>query len=132
MLLVNDWFTDEPEPKPVFGLRAFNNGTDTQVPGLAGTIRIWTQLDDANALVPYADLVVDATLPDGTCAMEFVHMNRIWNNPNYVNLFDVNKDAPWQYINFVATLFGQHVELLLINDRYVPSGLELVDVETVE
>jgi len=71
-------------------------------------------------------------LPDGTCAMEFVHMNRIWNNPNYVNLFDVNKDAPWQYINFVATLFGQYVELLLINDRYVPSGLELVDVETGE
>ena len=118
LLLINDWFTDEPEPKPVFGLQAFNNGTDTQVPSLAGTIRIWTQLDDVTALVPFADLEIDATLLDGTCALEFVRINRIWNNPDYVNLFDVSKDAEWQYINFSVTLFGQTVELMLINDRY--------------
>ena len=118
LLLINDWFTGEPEPKPIFGLRAFNNGTDTQVPSLAGTIRIWTQLDDVNALVPFADLEVEATLLDGTCAMEFVRTNRIWNNPDYVNLFDVSKNAEWQYINFSVTLFSQTVELILINDRY--------------
>jgi len=105
---------------PVLGLVAFNNGTDAQVPSLAGTIRIWTQLDGANSLVPYADLQVAATLLDGTNAMNFVRINRIWNNPNYVNLFDVDKNGDWQYINFTATLFGQTVDLLLINDRYVP------------
>jgi len=125
VLLINDWLTDEPEPIPVFGIRAFNNGTDAQVPSLAGTIRIWTQLDGANALVPFADLIVEATLMDGTCAMEFVRINRVWNNPDYVSLFDVNKDAPWQYINFSATLFGQNNDLLLINNRYVTLGLEL-------
>jgi len=121
--LINDWFTTVP----VFGLRAYNNGTDAQVPGLAGTIRIWTQLDERAARVPYADLTVSATLLDGTCALEFVHINRIWDDTANVNRFDVNKNAQWQYINLSATLFGQTVDLLLINNRYVPAILELVE-----
>jgi len=104
----------------VFGLQAFNNGTNAQVPSLAGTIRIWTRLDGVNSLVPYSDLTVTATLLDGTNAMEFVRINRIWNNLDYVNLIDVNKSGNWQYINFTATLSGQSVSILLINDMYVP------------
>ncbi|MCL2421063.1 MAG: family 43 glycosylhydrolase, partial [Defluviitaleaceae bacterium] len=117
---VNSFFV--PPVLPVFTLQAFNNGTDTQVPSLAGRIRIWTQLDGVSAPVPYADMLVVATHLDGTCALEFVHMNRMWNNPGYANLFDVNKNAPWQYINLSVTLFGQTVDLLLINNRYVPAS----------
>jgi len=121
--LINDWFTSGSDA--VFGLRAFNNGTDDQVPSLAGTIRIWTQLDEVNALIPYENLTVEATLADGTCAMEFVRINRIWNNPDYVSLFDINKNALWQYISFSATLFGQTAELLLVNNRYIPATMEI-------
>jgi len=121
LTLINNRFT----VAPVFSLQAFNNGTDTQVPSLAGSIRIWTRLDGENTRVPYAGLTVSATLLDGTCAMEFVNVNRIWNDQDNVNLIDVNKNAQWQYINFSATLFGQTVDLALINNRYVPSTIEL-------
>jgi len=105
-------------PAQEFGLHAFNNGNDNNASlAAAGLIRIWTQLDGANALVPYAGLEITAELPDGTCAMEFVRINRIWNNLNYVNLIDVNKHAPWQTIILTATLFGQEIELELINNR---------------
>lgn len=116
VVLINDRFVPA-SPAPVFTVNAFNNGTDAQVPSLAGTIRIWTQLDGANALVPFADLTVSATLMDGTCAMEFVRINRIWNNPDYVNLIDVNKNASWPYINLSISLPGQTIDLLLINNR---------------
>ena len=121
--LINDWFT--PLPAQILGLQAFNNGNDNNA-SLAqlGVIRIWTQLDGVSALVPYADLTIEATLLDGTCAMEFVRVNRIWNNPDYVSLFDVNKNAPWQYIDFSVGLRGQVVSLLLVNNRYIPAPVE--------
>ncbi|MCL2367021.1 MAG: fibronectin type III domain-containing protein [Oscillospiraceae bacterium] len=105
----------------IFGMQYFNNGNSSNV-SLAnlGVIRVWMQRNGINALVPYAELEVTATLPNGQDAMEFVRINRIWNDPEHVNLIDVRKDASWQYINFTATLFGQTVEILLINDLYVP------------
>ncbi|MCL2397627.1 MAG: InlB B-repeat-containing protein, partial [Defluviitaleaceae bacterium] len=75
-----------------FGLQVFNNGNDN-VASIAGTIRMWTQLNGANAIVPYADLVVTATFPNGQCAMDVVRINRIWNNMGYVNMIDVNKNV---------------------------------------
>ena len=115
LILVNALFSIDTVS---FGLQAFNNGTSTQIPSLAG-IRIWTQLDGANALVPYADLQVTATLLDGTNAIQFVRVNNMWANPGNANFIDVSKNGNWQYINFTASLLGQTVELLLINDQYV-------------
>jgi len=111
LLLVNALFT-----APVLRLQAFNNGNNNNASlAQARLIRIWTQLDGANALVPYADLTVTATLPNGACAMEFVRINRIWNNPGYVNLIDVSTNGAWQNINLSVTLSGQTVNLALIN-----------------
>ena len=111
-----------PYAEPVFGLIDFNNGHDGNA-SLAnmGVIRIWTRLDGVNALVPYANLTVTAELPNGECAMQFVRINRIWNNPGYVNLIDVTKrDANWRYIDLTVTLSDQTVELLLINNLVTP------------
>jgi len=44
----------------------------------------------------------------------------MWANPGNANFIDVSKNGNWQYINFTASLLGQTVELLLINDQYVP------------
>jgi|GEM_PF-2027125 len=107
---------------PVFSLIDFNNGHDGNA-SLAnmGVIRIWTRLDGVNALVPYGNLTVTAELPNGECAMQFVRINRIWNNPGYVNLIDVTKrDANWRYIDLTVTLGAQTVELLLINNLVTP------------
>jgi|GEM_PF-1369989 len=103
---------------PVFSLNVFNNGT-IQSSDIANRVRLWTRLDGVNARVPYAELEVTATLPNGDCAMEFVHINRVWNDQDYVNLIDVFKaDGAWRYINFTATLFGsQTVEVLLRNTQ---------------
>jgi len=115
VVLVNDLYVAQ-----IFGLHAFNNGNDNNASlAQAGVIRIWTQLNGANAMVPYADLEVDARLPDGTCAMEFIRVNQPWANPGYVNLIDANKHAPWHTIYLTATLNGQSVELTLINNRFL-------------
>jgi len=53
----------------------------------------------------------------GGCAMEYVRINQIWNAPDYVNLIDVNFHAPWQQIYMTFTLFGQTIELTLINPQ---------------
>ncbi|MCL2397193.1 MAG: DUF6055 domain-containing protein, partial [Defluviitaleaceae bacterium] len=45
-----------------FGFNIFNNNNDN-VPSIAGTIRMWTQLNGVNAIVPYAELDVTATFP---------------------------------------------------------------------
>lgn len=116
VLLVNNLFDDGPVT--VFGLNAFNNGNDSNA-SLAnlGVIRVWTQLDGANALVPYAGLTVTAYDQDDVDAMEFVRVNRIWNNLDYVNMIDITKrDANWRYIDLTVELGGQTVELLLINN----------------
>ena len=104
---------------PVFSLHAFNNGAiNNQSLANGGTIRIWTRLDGANALVPFAGLNVTAAFSNGESAMHLVNVNRPWNNQNYVNFIDVNMHAPWQRIYLTATLHGQVVELVLVNPRF--------------
>jgi len=120
VILVNNLFV--AAPVDVFSLNAFNNGNDNNV-SLAnlGVIRIWTRLNGVNALVPYADLTVTAELPDGSCAMQFVRVNRIWNNLDYVNLIDVTKvGANWQTMDLTVRLGSQTVVLELINNRFNP------------
>ena len=120
VILVNPEYVSQ-----VLGLSAFNNGNSGN-PSLAqlGVVRIWTQLDGINALIPYADTTVTATLLNGECAMAFVRINRPWNNQAYINMFDVSKTPAWQYINFTVELNGRVVELLLINDLYVTTPVE--------
>ena len=115
-----------------FSLEIFNNGPGgTQYPrpnanlAAGGTIRMWTQLMRANALVPYAQLTVTAQLPNGNCAMEFITINRIWNNLDYVNFIDANTNAPWQRIYLTATLFGQTVDVVLVNGNPQVFGLHI-------
>jgi len=117
--LINNLYTPVTD---IFGVRYFNNGnSDNASLAQMGVIRIWMQLNGANALVPHAELGVEATFPNGQDAMAFVRVNRIWNDPGNVNLIDVDKDnGSWQYINLTLTLFGQTVNVLLINDLYVP------------
>ena len=112
-----------------FTLDIFNNGCvnlgatpSRPNPGLeaAGTIRIWTQLNRTNAPVPHASLVVTARRTDGSCAMEFVTVNRPWVDQTTVNFIDVNKNRPWDRIYLTATVFGQSVEVVLVNSLYVP------------
>ncbi|MCL2397547.1 MAG: hypothetical protein FWC93_05715, partial [Defluviitaleaceae bacterium] len=116
LTLINNRFV----PPPTLTLQAFNNGNENN-PGLAqaGVIRIWTQLNGANTPIPYEEMTVTATLPDGTCVINLVRINNMWANPGYVNMFDVTKTPYWQYINFTVGLFGQSVELLLVNTRFV-------------
>ncbi|MCL2366780.1 MAG: fibronectin type III domain-containing protein [Oscillospiraceae bacterium] len=120
LLLINNLFV--VTPVDVLSLNAFNNGNDNNASlANAGIIRIWTRLNGVNALVRYDDLTVTAAHTNGgDCAMEFVRINRIWNNMDYVNLIDVTKNnAPWQYIDLTVTLGNQTVELLLINNTYL-------------
>lgn len=119
--LVNNLYASTT-PAYVFGVQYFNNGNsnNTSLANL-GVIRIWMQLDEVNASVPYAELEVTAQLPNGQSAMGFVRINRIWNDADNVNLIDVDKaDGAWQYIDFTATLLGQAVDVRLINDLYIP------------
>ena len=115
-----------PAP-PVLGFSIFNNGPGgTQYPrpnpslAAAGTIRMWTQLDGANAPVylDAADTII-ALDQDGQCAMQFVRINRMWvagtGWTDYFNMIDVNKNGQWQYINLYVTVFGQTVHVLLVN-----------------
>ena len=117
-----------PTPDRVFGLEAFNNGIiDNQSLADAGIIRIWLQLDGENAPIPYGGLTVQAILPDGSSAMEFVRPNRIWDNPDYVNLVDVDFIGQWERIYFTATAFEQTVELTLLNP--MPAHVPVFDLE---
>jgi len=126
VLLVNALFA--PPHLPVLTFNIFNNGqggspsTPNASLAAAGTIRMWTRLDGVNTPVylPVADAIV-ALDQDGNCAMEFVRVGRMWQAGtgwlNYFNVIDVNKNGPWQYINFSITAYGRLVELLLVNSN---------------
>ena len=121
------------ETPPVFSWNIFNNGPGgTRYPrpnaGLAaaGLIRMWTLLDGVGAPVYLAatDTIV-ALDQNGQCAMEFVRVGRVWvagqGWQDYFNLFDINKNGNWQYIDLYITVFGQTVHALLINANYIPA-----------
>jgi len=118
--IINEEIDIAPE-LPVLSFNTFNNGnSNNQSLANLGVIRMWTQLDGNNSLIPFAELDVKAVTADGRDAMEFVRINRIWNDLDNVNLFDIRKDNSWQTIYLTATLFGRTVEVTLINDLYVP------------
>ena len=137
VVLVNSLF----EQPPVFGLDIFNNGPvelgatpsrPNASLAAAGTVRMWTQLDGVNARVLYAELDVVAELPDGSCAMEFITVNRIWNDQDWTPSIDANKNLPWERIYLTATLFGQAIDVVLVNSDYVPAGSSHTVTFTVE
>jgi len=106
----------------LFTFQAFNNGNDTQVPGMAGTIRIWTQLAGANAAIPLTLADITAVDQDGNDAMAFVRLNWVGNRPQdgMVNIIDVRKpiDKSWQTIELTVKVFTQEVSITLINNRF--------------
>jgi len=125
VVLVND-------SAPAFSLDIFNNGPvelgatpSRPNPSLAanGTIRMWTRLDNANARVPYAQLTVAAALSDGTCAMQFITINRPWNDQDNVQTIDTNKNLPWERIYLTVSWRGQTVDVVLVNSLYEPAEL---------
>ena len=111
-------------PEPILGLDIFNNGPGGSPSrpnasfAASGTIRMWTQLDGVNTPVPFANLTVDARLPDGSCAIRFVTINRPWVDQTTVNFIDVTKNGPWPRIYLTATLGNQSVEVILVNSRF--------------
>ena len=114
----------EVVPEPVLGFDIFNNGPGGSPSrpnasfAASGTIRMWTQLDGVNTPVPFANLTVDARLPDGSCAIRFVTLNRPWVDQTTVNFIDVTKNGPWPRIYLTATLGSQSVEVILVNSRF--------------
>ncbi|MCL2286516.1 MAG: stalk domain-containing protein [Firmicutes bacterium] len=110
-----------------FRFDIFNNGEDGSPSrpnaGLAeqGLIRMWTQLDGANAPVYLAAAdTIEALDQNGNCAEEFVRIGRLWQDGtgwlDYFNMLDVNKDGgSWRYINLTITVYGQAVHVLLVN-----------------
>ena len=123
VLLANDLFV----PLPVPGFNIFNNGAGGTVStpnaslAASGTIRMWTQLDGVGAPFDYATVAtITAYDQDNNCAMGFVRVSRRWQDGtgwlDDFNLIDVNRNGPWQSINFSITVYGQTVEILLVND----------------
>jgi DNA-binding beta-propeller fold protein YncE len=107
-----------------FSFDIFNNGpggTPSRAnPGLAasGTIRMWTQVNGVNTRIQNAALTLTAVLPCGADAMEFVTINRIWNELGLTPFIDVNKNGSWDRIYLTATYFGQRTEVVLVNSRF--------------
>jgi len=115
---------------PIPGFNLFNNGEggSPSAPNAslaaAGTIRMWARLDGVNApmYIAAAD-TIEALDQNGNCALDFITVNQMWQSGGflpYFNLIDVNKNRPWRYINFSIVVYGQSVELLLVNSNYVP------------
>jgi len=139
VLLVNP---TPPAPLPVPGFDIFNNGEGgspsrpNQSLANAGTVRMWAQLDGVNApmYLGAADTIV-ALDQDGNDATDLITVSRMWQAGTgflqYFNLIDVNKNEPWRYINFSITVYGQLVELLLVNNNYTPTPLHIYDVRPV-
>jgi len=115
---------------PVFTWDIFNNGPGgTQYPQPnwslqeAGLIRMRPQLDGADAFVCYgAAGTIIALDQDGECAMQFVHVSRLWSDADgwldYFMGIDVNKNGNWQHINLEITVYGQTFYALLVNANF--------------
>ena len=125
VLLANALF--EAIAPPVFSWDIFNNGPGgTQYPNPnwsleeAGLIRLRPQLDGADAHIYHgAAGTIVALDQDENCAMEFIHVHRIWSDSdgwlNYFMAIDANKNGNWQYIDLSITVHGQTVHALLAN-----------------
>ena|GEM_PF-5740366 len=122
----------------VFGLNVFNNGT-IQSSSIENRVRMWTQINGVNGRVPYELLTITATFPNGDCAMEFVNVNRIWNDQDNFNSIDVffgYNNVEWSVIYFTATLFacGEPVEVRLVNPHvnYLAEGYIFICFDGME
>ncbi|MCL2285353.1 MAG: InlB B-repeat-containing protein, partial [Firmicutes bacterium] len=114
-------------PVPAFDI--FNNGYGGSPSrpnaslAASGIIRLWTQLDGINSPF-YLDAgdTITALDQNGQCAMDYVRVGRVWVDDqgwkDYFNLLDVDKDGNWQYINLSITVYGQTVDVLLVNANY--------------
>jgi len=123
-----------------FTFEIFNNGPNgTQYPRpnacleALGIIRMWTQLDGEGAHIDIAAAdTITAIDQDGNCAMHFIHVSRVWDDNkgwlDYFNLIDVDKNGLWQYINFTITVYGQTVDVLLVNALYGGCEWEWIQV----
>ena len=69
----------------------------------------------ANSFEAINEIGITAYLPCGTCAMEFISINELWNNRGSTGFMDVNFDAPWERIYLTVTAYGQSIELVLVN-----------------
>jgi len=113
-----------------FGLNIFNNGPGGSPsrpnPSLeaAGTIRMWTQLAGANASVPFRYASSITAVSGGECALHFVTVPQLWVDGQgfveYFNRIDVNKNAPWEFIELSITVFCQTLDVVLHNANYTP------------
>jgi hypothetical protein len=130
VVLVNNRFVQPPE----FTFDIFNNGEggSPSIPNAslyqAGFVRMWVQLDGVVASLPYPNLSITATLPNGTSAMQFVRVNRAWVEgqgwQDHFSSIDILKgNGDWEIINFSITVFNQTVEVVLVNNRFVPPVL---------
>jgi len=109
---------------PVFSLDIFNNGpvifgATPSRPNASlaqgGTVRMWTQLNGVNTQIPYAELSVSAVFSDNSCAMEFIRVNRPWQNQSNVNLIDAVNKSSWERIYLTLSAFEQSVEVVLVS-----------------
>ncbi|MCL2287477.1 MAG: InlB B-repeat-containing protein [Firmicutes bacterium] len=129
-VLYASW-TRLPSGYQIFGFDIFNNGPEgcpsRPNAGLAnaGTIRMWTQLDGVNAFIPYeSGTTITATIQSsGECAMDLITVHSPGpgqgvERGRYINFIDADKNAQWEFIDFVITVFDQTVEVLLHNANY--------------
>ncbi|MCL2391121.1 MAG: hypothetical protein FWC66_00765, partial [Oscillospiraceae bacterium] len=115
VLLVNDLFPGW------FGLNIFNNGPEgspsTPNASLAagGTIRMWTQFDGVNTPIPRSatSTMVATNRDTGACALHLILLRPITGDE--ITMIDVNRNAPWEFIDFSIVVFNQRLEVVLHN-----------------
>jgi hypothetical protein len=126
VLLVNP---TPPAPLPAPSFDIFNNGEGGSPsrpnPNMPNTIRMWAQLDGVNTpfYLAAADTIV-ALDQSGNCAVEanIIRVGRMWSPGgwiDYFNFIDVNKNLPWETIDFSITVNGQIIKLYLVNGLFV-------------
>jgi len=106
-------------------LSVFNNGNCTDVPSLAGRIRIWTYIDGVSTPISN-NAVLTAVDQSGNDVIDLIERTPLFwapeGEPDYYTRFDVVKeDATWRYITFTITVYNQTVEVVLINNLFVPA-----------
>ena len=122
----------------VFSWDIFNNGpcgnpvgTPNESLAEAGIIRMWTQVNEVDARMPFlhdGGTVTAVFRGTDDCAMEFVSIGQIYiagtGFINYFNHIDVIKDDAWEFIYLTIVPFECHPPLtvLLHNGNFVPPG----------
>ena len=115
-----------------FSFNIFNNGPDgcasraNESLANAEIIRMWTQLGGVNTPIPiaFANTITATVRANGECAMDYVNARSMWEDGvgwiPYFNQINVNKNAPWEFIDLTITVFGQTIEVVLHNANAPP------------